>query len=59
MRSTVLILGTIIENSVQNLLDIVWDLNCLQVATLTGTGIIEYDEGLFDEGEGPSDEGSE
>ena len=59
VRSTVLIPGTMIENSVQNLLSIVWDLNRLQVATLTGTGIVEYDEELFDEGEGPSDEGSE
>ena len=56
--STVLIPGTMIENSVQNLLGIVRDLNRLQVATLTGTGIVEYDEELFDEGEGPSDEGS-
>ena len=59
VRSMVLILGTMIENSVQNLFNIVRDLNRLQVATLTGTGIVEYDEELFDEGESPSVDGSE
>ena len=59
VRSTVLIPGIMIENSVQSLLGIAQDLNRLQVATIMWTGIPEYNEDLFDEGEGPSEESSE
>ena len=57
--STVLVPATMIESEIQNLLDIVQDFNRLQIATLTGQGVLgdggiewedfDYDGNLHDE----------